>query len=56
VRILARRPQLALAASELPAVRAWAAGARGEVERAAPALLSELREGLATVAPFAEAR
>jgi hypothetical protein len=56
VRILAPRPLLALAASELPAVRAWAACARREVERTAPALLSELREGLATVALFAEAR
>jgi hypothetical protein len=56
VRILARRPLLALEARELPAVRAWAAGARHQVERAAPALLTEVREGLATVALFAEAR
>lgn len=43
VRILARRPLLALRASELPAVRAWAASARDEIARAAPALLVELR-------------
>ncbi len=46
VRILARRPLLALQASELPAVRAWAATARSEVSSAAPPLLAELRRGL----------
>ena len=46
VRILARRPLLALHGNELPAVRAWAASARREVERAAPALLAEVRVGL----------
>ena len=46
VRILARRPLLALEASELPSVRAWAASARDEVARAAPTLLVELRNGL----------
>lgn len=45
-RILARRPLLALHASELPAVRAWAARARSEVAYAAAALLSEVRGGL----------
>jgi hypothetical protein len=47
VRILARRPPLALQASELPAVRAWVASARGEIARTAPVLLVELRAGLA---------
>ena len=47
VRILARRPLLALQASELPAVRAWAASAREEIARVAPALLAELRAELA---------
>jgi hypothetical protein len=46
VRILARRPLLALEASELPAVRAWAASAHDEVAYAAPALLVELRSRL----------
>lgn len=46
VRILARRPRLALEARELPAVRAWAVGARREVGRAAPALLAEVRRGM----------
>jgi len=54
-RILGRRPLLALLAGELPAVRAWAAGARRSVERAAPALLQEVRGALATVAPSREA-
>jgi hypothetical protein len=47
VRILARRPALALEPQELPAVRAWAATARAEVARAAPLLLAEVRAGLA---------
>ncbi len=47
VRILARRPLLALEASELPAVRAWAASARGEIALVAPALFAEVRRGLA---------
>jgi len=47
VRMLARRPLLALQASELAAVRAWAASARDEIARAAPALLAELRAELA---------
>ena len=46
VRILARRPLLALQAHELPAVRAWGASARAEVALAAPALLAEVRAGL----------
>ena len=46
VRILARRPLLALEARELPAVRAWGASARLEVARAAPALLAEVRSRL----------
>jgi hypothetical protein len=46
VRILARRPLLALEASELHAVRAWAASARDEVARAAPLLLSDVRRRL----------
>ena len=46
VRILARRPLLALRASELPAVRDWAASTRDQVARAAPTLLAELRRGL----------
>jgi len=46
VRILARRPLLALEASELPAVRAWSARARPLVGRAAPGLLAEVRHGL----------
>lgn len=47
VRILAKRPVLALEAGELPAVRAWAAGARSEVTRSAAALLREVRSRLA---------
>ena len=47
VRILARRPLLALEAHELPAVRVWGARARLEVARAAPALLAEVRSRLA---------
>jgi hypothetical protein len=43
-RILAHRPRLALAARELPAVRAWAAGAAAEVAREGPALLAALGE------------
>jgi len=46
VRILARRPLLALEAHELPAVRAWGARARLDVARAAPALLAEVRSSL----------
>jgi hypothetical protein len=46
VRILARRPLLALEARELPAVRAWASGAWLEVGRVAPALLAEVRSTL----------
>ena len=46
VRILARRPRLALEARELPAVRAWAAGARDGVAREGPALLDEVRREL----------
>jgi hypothetical protein len=46
VRILARRPLLALEARELPAVRAWGASARLEVARAAPTLLAEVRAEL----------
>jgi hypothetical protein len=46
VRILVRRPLLALDASELPAVRAWATGARLEVARTAPSLLAEVRRGI----------
>jgi hypothetical protein len=46
VRILARRAPLALDPAELPAVSAWAAGARDGVAAAAPALLDELREQL----------
>jgi hypothetical protein len=46
VRILARRPLLALEAGELPAVRAWAASAGHEIARAAPPLLAEVRSRL----------
>ncbi|MEN8159418.1 MAG: hypothetical protein ABFS41_05015 [Myxococcota bacterium] len=46
VRILARRPRLALVASELPAVRAWATGARASVAEDAPALLDALEARL----------
>jgi hypothetical protein len=46
VRILARRPLLALEAHELPAVRAWGARARLDVARAAPVLLAEVRSTL----------
>jgi len=46
VRVLARRPLLALAASELPAVRVWAASARVDVARSAAALLGEVRSSL----------
>lgn len=45
-RILARRPRLALEARELPAVCAWAPGARVAIAEAAPALLAELRREL----------
>jgi hypothetical protein len=43
-RILAHRPRLALAASELAAVRAWGVGATDEVAREGPGLLAELAE------------
>jgi hypothetical protein len=42
VRILAPRPRLALAASELPALRVWAAEGREAVTSEAPRLLDEL--------------
>ena len=42
-RILARRPRLTLLPSELPAVRAWAVSARGEVAHAAAELLAAPR-------------
>jgi hypothetical protein len=41
-RILARRPRLALDASELGVVRAWARGGRAEVASVAPELLAEI--------------
>lgn len=41
-RILAPHPRLALAARELPAVAAWAAGARSAVAAAGPRLWSEV--------------
>jgi hypothetical protein len=46
VRILAPRPRLALVASELPAVRDWAAGARVIVAREAPRLIENLESRL----------
>ena len=46
VRILARRPRLALAASELPALRAWVAEARASVDEEAPELLHALEARL----------
>ena len=55
-RILGPRPLLALERSELPAVTAWAAAARGEVARAAPALLAEVRAALSYGASREEAR
>jgi hypothetical protein len=42
VRILAPRPRLALVASELPALRIWAAESRAAVAAEAPRLLEEL--------------
>ena len=49
VRILARRPILALAPSELPAVRAWAARTRPPVAAAAPDLLRGVRTEIGDV-------
>jgi hypothetical protein len=49
VRILARRPRLALAASELGAVRAWAQDARGALAAEAPGLLDGIRRELAAL-------
>jgi len=48
-RILAVRPRLALEARELPAVRGWAARARGGVAREAPALLDGVHRDLAAL-------
>ena len=49
VRILAARPRLALEATELPAVRSWAASARVGVAREAPALFDGVRRELAAL-------
>ena len=45
VRILARRPRLAITAAELPALRQWAAGARVAVAREAEPCSSSSRSG-----------
>src|SRR5262245_36143654 len=47
VRILARRPRLALTSHELPALRAWAASARVAVAPEAPALFDGVCRDLA---------
>jgi hypothetical protein len=56
VRILARRPLLALEAGVLPAVRVWAERARVEIAGVAPALLEEVRRSLATLGSPQEKR
>ncbi len=51
VRILAPRPRLALIASELPALRAWAAEGRSAVAAEAPRLIEALEARLAAERP-----